>query len=65
VTITNNWQTTADIGAEGWKLTQPDGIVETFAVNGNLQGGQTAPGGEARATVCFADSGQTATFVLL
>jgi len=39
--------------------------VEGFALTGTLQGGQIAPGGQARGTVCFTDTGQTGTFVLL
>jgi len=65
VTIINHSLTTANVGPADWKLQQPNGIVETFAITGTLQGGQIAPGGQAGGTVCFADSGQTGTFVLL
>jgi aspartate ammonia-lyase len=65
VTIVNHAQATEDIGPTEWKLQQPDGIVETFAITGTLSGGQIAPGGQARGTVCFADRGQSGTFVLL
>jgi hypothetical protein len=65
VTMTNNSSTVTDVGPEEWKLQDPDGTVETFAITGSLQGGQIAPGGSARGTVCFSDNGQSGTFVLL
>ncbi|MDQ6615027.1 MAG: hypothetical protein M3083_09825 [Actinomycetota bacterium] len=65
VTITNHSLATKDIGPAEWKLQQPNGIVESFALTGTLQSGQIAPGGTANGTVCFADTGQSGTFVLL
>ncbi len=65
VTIANHSATTKDVGAQEWKLQQPDGIVQTFAITGSLLGGQIAPGGKAGGTVCFADTGQSGTFTLL
>ena len=53
------------MGPAEWKLQQPNGIVETFAITGTLLGGQIAPGGKASGTVCFADTGQSGTFALL
>jgi hypothetical protein len=65
VSVTNHSLTTKDVGPAEWKLQQPDGVVETFAITGTLRGGQLAPGGTATGTVCFADSSQSGTFVLL
>jgi hypothetical protein len=65
VTSTNHSATTVDVGAQLWTLQQPNGVVETFAITGSLHGGQLAPGGTASGTVCFADTGQSGTFVLL
>jgi len=65
VTITNHSQTVSNVSPADWKLQQPNGRIETFAITGTLQGGQIAPGGTASGTVCFADSGQTGHFVLL
>ncbi len=65
VSVTNHSTTTKDVGPAEWKLQQPDGVVETFAITGTLRGGQLAPGGTASGTVCFADTAQSGTFVLL
>ena len=65
VTIADDSATTVNVGPGEWKLQGPDGVVETFAINGTLQGGQIAPDGSADGSVCFADGGQSGTFVLL
>lgn len=65
VTVTNHAATPQDVGQDQWKLQQPNGIIETFAITGTLPGGQVVPGGTARGTVCFADTGQSGTFLLL
>jgi len=65
VTITNHSSATTDFGPAEWKLQEPNGIVETFAITGTLQSGQIAPGGTANGMVCFADTGQSGSFVLL
>lgn len=65
VSVSNHSLTTKDVGPAEWKLQQPDGVVETFALTGTLRGGQLAPGGTETGTVCFADNGQSGTFVLL
>ena len=65
VTLANHAAATREVGAQEWKLQQPNGIVETFVINGTLQGGQLAPGGSAMGTVCFSDNRLTGTFVLL
>jgi hypothetical protein len=65
VTIADTSSTTVSVGPSEWKLQEPNRNVVTFAINGSLQGGQIAPEGQAHGTVCFADSGQSGTFVLL
>jgi len=65
VTVTNHSTAATDIGPASWKLQQPNGLIETFALTGTLQGGQVVPGGKASGTVCFADTGQSGTFLLL
>jgi hypothetical protein len=65
VTITNHSSAATDVGPVEWKLQQPNGIIETFALTGTLQGGQVAPGGQAGGNICFADTGQSGTFLLL
>ncbi|HEX3540780.1 MAG TPA: hypothetical protein VHT75_10105 [Acidimicrobiales bacterium] len=64
IRITNHAPATNDIGPHEWKLQQPSGILEPFTITGTLGIGQVAPGGAA-GKVCFADSGQSATFFLL
>jgi hypothetical protein len=65
VTIADDSATTVNVGPTEWRLQGPDGVVDTFAINGTLQGGQIAPGGKAAGSVCFPDHGQSGTFVLL
>jgi hypothetical protein len=65
VTVANTSPTVKDSGPAEWRLQQPNGIIETFALTGTLPGGQVAPGGQAAGTVCFADTGQSGTFGLL
>jgi hypothetical protein len=65
VTVTNQSAAAVDVGSVQWKLQQPNGIIETFALTGTLQGGQVAAGGTAKGTVCFADTGQSGAFLLL
>lgn len=65
VAIANHAAVPQDVGQDQWKLQQPNGIIETFAITGTLPGGQVVPGGMARGTVCFADTGQSGTFLLL
>jgi hypothetical protein len=65
VTLTNRSNATKDDGAQEWKLQQPNGVVVSFAITGTLSGGGIAPGATARGTVCFGDTGQSGTFVLL
>ncbi|MDQ1428626.1 MAG: hypothetical protein QOK39_2102 [Acidimicrobiaceae bacterium] len=65
VTVANDSPTAKDAGPAEWRLQQPNGIIETFALTGTLPGGQIAPGGKTAGTVCFADTGQSGTFLLL
>jgi hypothetical protein len=65
VTITNHTAATKDVGPLEWKLQQPNGIVETLGITGSLQLGQIAPAATTTGTVCFTDTGQSGTFVLL
>lgn len=65
VTTVDRGSTSIDVGPADWKLQAPDGTVETFQLNGNLQGGQIAPGARSSGTVCFADTGQRGTYELL
>jgi hypothetical protein len=65
VTVANDSPTAKDAGPVEWRLQQPNGIIETFALTGTLPGGQVAPGAKATGTVCFADTGQSGTFLLL
>jgi hypothetical protein len=65
VTVTNHAGETKDVGPLEWKLQQPNGIVEGLGLTGTLQAGQIAPGGRASGTVCFPDTGQSGTFIML
>lgn len=65
VTITNRSEQTKSFSPLEWKLQEPDGTVQTVGFTGTFKSGQIAPGGSANGTVCFSDTPQSGTFVLL
>ncbi len=65
VTVANHALATKDVGPLEWKLQQPNGLVEGLGITGTLQPGQIAPGGTATGTVCFPDTGQSGSFIML